>query len=185
MHPIAFVESLDALDWGMWRADDPDTHAEAVERMTGVIRRWASNITTIHCDPHDDTCGAPQTINVADLPVDDGSYHYPYCDHRPQYHLGINGPDPVQHNSYNGPFYGVVDESQSGEEHLGDGLERRVPRLLEQATRTSPRTTRSRRTRAPSILDHRLGNGGDVLGATYLTSLWRASARSRRSRRST
>lgn len=172
MHPIAFVESLDGLDWGMWRADDPDTHAEAIERMTSVIRRWATSITVMHCDSSTDTCGAPQTIAIDSLPVDDGSYVYPYCDHRPLYHLGSNGPDPVTHNSYSGPFYGVVDESQPGENVYGmvwndaylDGSGNNPYQPAYDAFAANAGAV---------ILDHRLGNGGTVLGAQYLTSLWR------------
>ncbi|HEY1959569.1 MAG TPA: S41 family peptidase [Polyangiaceae bacterium] len=175
MHPIAFVESLDALDWGMWRADDPDTHAEAIERMVSVIRRWASNITVMHCDSSNDTCGAPQTIAVDSLPVDDGSYTYPYCDHRPLYHLGSNGPNPVTHDSYNGPFYGVVTDSQPGENIYGmvwndaylDGSGTNPYQPAYDAFAANAGAV---------ILDHRLGDGGTVLGAQYLTSLWRTPA---------
>jgi len=174
MHPIAFVESLDALDWGMWRADDPDTHAEAVERMSSVIRRWATNITVMHCDSSNDTCAAPQTIAVADLPVDDGSYTYPYCDHRPLYHLGANGPNPVTHNSYNGPFYGVVDESQPGENIYG--MVWNDAYLDNSGNAYQPAYDELTANADAVVLDHRLGNGGDVPGATYLTSPWRAEA---------
>jgi hypothetical protein len=174
MHPIAFVESLDAFDWGMWRADDPDTHAEAIERMTGAIRRWASTITTIHCDAQTKTCGAPQTINVASLPVDDGSYLYPYCDHRPLYHLGTNGPDPVQHNSYNGPFFGAVQDSQSGEDIWG--MVWNDANIDSSTNVYQPAYDAIDANAKAVILDHRLGNGGTVQGAEYLTSLWRAEA---------
>lgn len=174
MHPIAFVESLDALDWGMWRADNPDTHAEAVERMPGVIRRFAANITVMHCDAATDTCAAPKTIAVADLPYDDGSYLYPYCDHRPLYHLGANGPNPVKHNSYSGPFYGVVDESQPGENIYG--MVWNDAYLADGANPYQPAYDALEANADAVILDHRLGNGGDVAGATYLTSPWRAPA---------
>jgi hypothetical protein len=175
MHPIAFVESLDSLDWGMWRADDPDTHAEAVERMIPVIRRFATNITYIHCDPVLMTCGAPVTIAVTDLPFDDGTALYPYCDHRPLYHLGANGPDPVAHNSYNGPFYGVAVESQTDEDIYNmvwndvyiDGTSANPYAPAYDAIQANAKAV---------ILDHRLGNGGDVEGAQYLTSIFRPEA---------
>ncbi len=171
MHPIAFVESLDTIDWGMWRADDPDTHAEAVERMIPLIRRFATNITYIHCNASQMTCGQPVTINVTDLPFDDGTAEYPYCDHRPLYHLGANGPDPVAHDSYNGPFFGVAVESQAGEDiynmvwndvYLDSGPNPYQPAY--DAFQSSAKAV---------ILDHRLGNGGDVQGAQYLTSIFR------------
>src|SRR5262249_2667882 len=169
MHPIAFVESLDAVDWGMWRADDPDTHAEAIERMSGVIRRWATSITTIHCDPQTKICAAPVTTNIADLPVDDGTVDYPYCDHRPAYHLGSKGPDPVQHNAWAGPFYGQVDESQAGEDIWGmvwnDAYIDFTVNPYQSAYEAIDPNAKA------AILDHRLGNGGTVQGAQYLTSL--------------
>ena len=174
MHPIAFVESLDALDWGMWRADDPDTHAEAIERMSGVIRRWATSITMIHCDPQSKICSAPLTTKIADLPVDDGSYLYPYCDHRPQYHLGSNGPDPVQHNSWAGPFYGAVEDSQSGEDIWGMVWNDAYIDFNGNAYQAGYDALDANAKAV--ILDHRLGNGGDVLGAQFLTSLWRPQA---------
>ncbi len=175
MHPIAFVESLDALDWGMWRADDPDTHAEAIERMVSTIRRWASTLTFIHCDPSTKTCGAPQQIAVANLPVDDGSYQYPYCDHRPLYHLSGGGIDPVAHNSWGGPFYGVASESLPGEDIYGmmwndaylDGSSTNPYQPGYEAIAANAKA---------AILDHRLGNGGTVLGAQYLTSIFRPQA---------
>ncbi len=175
MHPIAFVESLDTLDWGMWRADDPDTHAEAIERMVSVIRRWATNITTIHCDPTSKTCAAPQTIAVADLPVDDGSYEYPYCDHRPLYHISGNGIDPVAHNSYSGPFYGVANESQAGE-NLYEMIWNDAYLDPSSGNPYQPGYDAIAANAKEVILDHRLGNGGDVLGAQYLTSIFRPQA---------
>ncbi len=174
MHPIAFVESLDALDWGAWHADDPDTHAESIERMVSVIRRWATNLTYIHCDATSSTCGAPQTIAVSALPFDDGSAEYPYCDHRPLYHLGSNGPDPVAHNSYSGPFYGEVTDSQSGE-----AIWNMVWNDAYIDNTTNPYQSAYDAIQANAkavILDHRLGNGGDVQGAQFLTSLFRPTA---------
>jgi hypothetical protein len=174
MHPFDFFNSLDTVYWGTWHADDPDAHAEAAEYMIPAIRRYATNITIIHC-PTSSTCGAPQTIAVADLPYDDGNNTYPYCDHRPLYHLGTNGPNPVTHDSYDGPFYGVVTDSQPGENIYGmiwddvylDGTS---------ANPYLPAYTAFQTGANAVILDHRLGNGGDVPGATYLTSLYRTSA---------
>ncbi len=175
MHPFAFAESLEALDWGMWRADDPEGHAEAAERMVSLIRRWATTITTIHCDPVSATCAAPQTIPVTALPFDDGTYTYPYCDHRPLYHLGSSGPNPVIHDSYNGPFYGLVTDSQAGENIYGM-IWNDVYLDSSSTNPYQPAYDTFQASANAVILDHRLGNGGDVQGATYLTSLFRAPA---------
>ncbi len=175
MHPVAFADSLEALDSGMWHSDDPDGHAEAIERMPSLIRRWATNITVIQCTAG--VCGAPKTIAVTDLPVDDGSYTYPYCDHRPLYHLGLNGPNAVTHDSYDGPFFGVASESGAGENiynMVWDDVY--LDPSNQSANPYQPAYDTFQANAKAVILDHRLGNGGDVNGATYLTSLFRAPA---------
>jgi hypothetical protein len=176
VHPIAFVESLEDVDWGAWRADDPTVHAEAVERMPSIIRRWAKTLTIVRCDAQAGTCGAPETLDVSDLPPDANGIQYPYCDHRPGYHLASGNPDPVQHDSYAGPFYGRLAESQPGEELWGaiwNDVYMPDPSMNEYA----PFTEAFRANAKGVILDHRLGNGGTVNAAEYLTTLYRTPAR--------
>ncbi|HEX7600190.1 MAG TPA: hypothetical protein VF316_01250 [Polyangiaceae bacterium] len=171
MHPIAFSETLESVDWGMWRADDPRVHAEPVERMSGLIRRFARNFTIVRC-ASDGTCSAPETIDVASLPVDDGTVQSPYCDHRPGYHLAANGPNPQTHNSYNGPFHGLLADSQSGENLYGmiwDDVYLTDPNQNPYAESMDEFRAKA----SGVILDHRLGNGGTAFAAEYLTSLFR------------
>ncbi|MGH7329380.1 MAG: hypothetical protein ACREJX_13620, partial [Polyangiaceae bacterium] len=112
MHPIAWAETLDDLDWGAWHADDPGTHAETVERMRNLIRRFAKQITLVECHGTT-TCDAPVTIDVSSLPTTEPDI-YPTCDHRPGYHLATGNPDPVTHD-VNGVYYGLVaDSNQTG-----------------------------------------------------------------------
>lgn len=172
MHPIAFSETLESVDWGMWRADDPNAHAEPVERMSGLIRRFARDFTIVRC-ASDGTCSAPETFAIADLPVDDGKVLSPYCDHRPQYHLAANGPDPVRHDTYNGPFHGLLADSLPGENLYG--------MIWDDVYLTDPdqnpyaESMDEFRAKASGvILDHRTGNGGTAYAAEYLTSLFRA-----------
>lgn len=173
VHPIEFVESLEDVDWGIWRADDPEAHAESVERLSSIVRRWAKTITVIRCNPQSATCSAPETIDVTALPADASNIVYPYCDHRPLYHLGQSGPNPITHSSYYGPFYGPVQESLQGENIWGSVWDSVYLASLQQNP-YQPMIEAFRDNANGVILDHRLGNGGTVLAATYLTSLFRS-----------
>ena len=173
MHPIAWAESLDDLDWGAWHADDPGTHAEVIERMRMLIRRFAKELTIVRCNSGTNTCAAPETLEVSALPLTEPAT-YPTCDHRPAYHLAMGNPDPVTHDM-TGVYSGVLADSNPGENLYGmiwndvefndDG--------------SNPYTTAIESFRAGAngvILDHRLGNGGTSDAATYLTSLFRPPA---------
>ena len=116
MHPIAWAESLDDLDWGAWKADDPGTHAEAVERLRNLLRRFAKEMTIVKCHGTI-TCDAPTTIAIASLPTTEPSI-YPTCDHRPGYHLATGNPDPVTHDMQ-GVYHGVLADSATGEDFYG------------------------------------------------------------------
>ncbi len=172
MHPIAWAESLDDLDWGAWKADDPGTHAEAVERLRNLLRRFAKEMTVVKCHGTV-TCDAPITIAIASLPTTEPSV-YPTCDHRPGYHLATGNPDPVTHDVET-VYHGLLADSVAGEdlygmiwnnvELSGDG--------------SNPYTAAIEEFRASAkgvVLDHRLGNGGTADAATYLTTLFRAPA---------
>ena len=174
MHPIAWAESLDDLDWGAWHADDPGTHAEAIERMRLLIRRFAKQITLIKCHASA-TCDAPVTIDVSSLPTTEPAI-YPTCDHRPAYHLATGNPDPVSHD-VSGVYYGLLaDSNQGANENLYgmiwddvgfDGSGANPYQAAIEAFRANANGV---------ILDHRTGNGGTADAATYLTTLFRAPA---------
>lgn len=172
MHPIAFAESLDGVDWAAWHSTDPGGHAEAVERLRILIRRWARTITVIRCDPSTLVCGAPETLAIADLPPEPAVY--PDCDHRPGYHLGAAGPDPDTHY-VDGVYSAPLDGTDPAEALYG---------MVFDDVRLEPNGSNPYRSaidgfRANAkgvVLDHRTGNGGTVLGAEYLTKLFRAPA---------
>lgn len=172
-HPIAWAESLDVIDWGYWHSDDPNGHAEAAERLPGLIQRFAKAITIVRCDAVASTCSAPETIQVADLDPDDASIVYPSCDHRPKYHLATGGPDEATHD-VQAPYFGLLADSADGENLYGM-IWNDV--YLSDPTNNpyAPAMDEFRANASGVILDHRTGNGGVEYAAEYLTQLFRAS----------
>jgi Peptidase family S41 len=167
-HPIAFAESLGNIDWDFWRANDPSVHAEAVERMRFLIRRWAKEITIVRCDAAAGVCGGLEVIPVTSLPDQEPAL-YPECDHRPTY--PIAGPDARTH-AVNGVLAGQVigeDTRTWGmvwNSTLLDGGNNPYKAPIDQLVANADRV----------ILDHRTGNGGTEFGAEFLTQAFRAPA---------
>jgi hypothetical protein len=173
IHPIAWARELGAVDWGYWQADDDRGSAEAAERMRGLIVAYARNFTVLRCDRASHACSeAPEVIQVdalaRDAPDDADRV---YCDNRPFYHLGQAGPSADVHWVGGGIFFGLLADSQSGEDIYGmvfDSLwgptmnaqYQRYNELLKQTARGL-------------ILDHRSGNGGTVEPAETITQLVR------------
>jgi Peptidase family S41 len=175
VHPIAWAESLDDLDWGAWKADDPGTHAEAIERMRNLIRRFAKEITIVKCNASDGTCAAPVTIEVSDLPRTEPAT-YPTCDHRPAYHLATGNPDPITHDM-TGVYSGVLADSNQGASENLYGMIWNDVAMNSDGTNPYTASIENFRSNAKAvILDHRLGNGGTLDAATYLTTLFRPTA---------
>jgi hypothetical protein len=168
IHPVTFAESLYDIDWSFWHSNDPDGHAEALERMRYLIRRWGETITVIRCDPASVTCSAPETIEVASLPAIEPAL-YPECDHRPSY--VVDGPDPVTHSVrdiYVGPLKNVAPEEQLY------GMVWDSVFLDGSGTNPYKAPYDLLRDKAKGVLlDHRTGNGGTEPAAEYLTSLFK------------
>lgn len=168
VHPIVFAESLEDIDWAAWRASDPDTHAEALERLRYMIRRWGKTLSIVRCDAGTSTCGAVEVINVTDLPKDEPEL-YPECDHRPSY--PIAGPDAATHQVdgvFVGPLLGAAaDEGLYGmvwnSVYLAGSSDNPYAMPYE-TLRSNARGV---------LLDHRTGNGGTEPAAEFLTSLFR------------
>jgi hypothetical protein len=166
IHPMAFADSLENIDWAFWHANDPNGHAEAAERMRFMIRRWAKDITIIRCDAALATCGPAETIPVTALP-DVEPNNYPECDHRPSY--PISGPDPRTHRVSR-----VYDGAVAGEDRtwgivwdsvlISDPASNPYKVPFERAVASADKI----------VLDHRTGNGGTELAAEYLTQAFRA-----------
>ncbi|MBW2528822.1 MAG: hypothetical protein JRI23_31895 [Deltaproteobacteria bacterium] len=157
-HPIDWARSLIGIDWGHWRACDDAVFTEHVERMRGLILRFATEFTILHCDSASESCDAvPRTYRVAELPESSGGDVN--CDHRPFYHLeGDNNPGPnhqvggqffrgrVQNTTEQEAIYGLIWDALWGSEHVHDELEAAIVDFKANARGV--------------ILDHRQSPGG-------------------------
>ncbi|MFO0661869.1 MAG: S41 family peptidase [Polyangiaceae bacterium] len=172
VHPITFAESLANIDWGTWHSDDPNGHAEAVERLGHLIQMYAKELTVVRCDGATQQCSDPETLQVKDLDPEDGSLTYPNCDHRPMYHLASNGPDAATHAVYD-VYHGLLADSQPGENLYGVVWNDVYLTDTSDANNTyKPAMDELRANASGVILDHRTGNGGTELAAEYLTKLF-------------
>jgi hypothetical protein len=184
-HPIEWAEGLGDTYWGLWRACDPNVHAEAVERLGGpvwggaLMLRYAETFTYVHCDAQSGSCDeTPTTVRVADLPNNDGSGYDVYCDNRPLYHLADGkGPDPANHYGlwwqvFRGRIEGTTaDEAIFGMawDSLWGGGDPNGHINSEIANAIADWKAGARGV----ILDHRAGNGGTLDAATNVTRLVR------------
>jgi hypothetical protein len=174
VHPVTWAESFDDLYWGYWHSNDPAGHAEGLENLRFLVRRWAKELTIVRCDPQTGQCGTLERLKASDLPKSEPQ-GYPQCDHRPFVHL-VNG------------------ESPSGNPHSGDGIA--IDRITQNAPGenvyamvwdsvyltdpddnpyAAPLNT-LRQNASGVILDHRTGNGGTEPAAEFLTTLFRKPA---------
>ena len=121
LHPLEWATKLVSVDWGFHVATDPDNFADYAEGLGGppwsggaFIQRYATNFTVIRCDAKGE-CGAPETLQVTDLP-DGGGGPDVACDNRPFYHLdGANVPDPTKHYVFGSFFLGPITGTTPGE----------------------------------------------------------------------
>ena len=176
-HPIQWAESFDDLYWGDWRADDPDAHAEGLERLRFMVRRWATELTVIRCDSATGVCGPLERLAVKDLPTAEPSV-YPVCDHRPFYHFVTGGPDPVTHypsRSDQGISLGPISENVQSESIYTMVWYSVMMDNPDDNPYAAPMTT-LRGNASAVILDHRTGNGGTEPAAEFLTQLFRRPA---------
>lgn len=170
MHPFAWMDSLDAVDWGYWHSSDPDGHAEAAERLRIDIRRFARELTVLRCDRSAGTCAAAtETILVANLPKIEPQ-DYPTCDHRPGYL--IEGPDPVTHRVRGNQVGAVIGTTPE------EGINAMVWNGVNASGGNPFATALATLTNGAkgAILDHRTGNGGTEYAAELLTQPFRAPA---------
>lgn len=173
MHPLAWVESLEAVDWGSWRSDDPEGHAEAAERLRSTVTRWAKELTIIRCDATTKKC-TQEILATKDLPKTmGGGGGGIQCDHRPRYHLGSAGPSEANHQVFK-VYQGVLVDSQPGEDLYGMVwndvyLEPGQPNPYKAPLDTFRANAKG------LVLDHRTGNGGTEPAAEFLTTLFRES----------
>jgi hypothetical protein len=184
MHPLAWAASLVDVDWGYHVASDPENFADFAERMGGptwsggaLILRYAKELTVLRCDAKNGTCSpTPETIQVADLPNEQGDQDVA-CDNRPFYHIADgNGPSPENHYIFGSFFRGRI-EGTTPEEAIygmvwdtlygGGDPNGHVNGSIRQAYDDFRANARG------VILDHRAGNGGTLDAAELVTSLVR------------
>lgn len=173
MHPIAFMDSLESVNWDLWRSNDPSGQAEKLENLRKAIRRWAKDLTIVRCDSATHTCAAPTTVPVSAL-SDQEADVYPECDHRPGYHLATDQPDATTHQ-VDGVHYGALLDTDAAEALYGMVWND----VYLDTTSANPYTAAIEAFRASAkgvVLDHRTGNGGTEPAAEYLTQLFRAPA---------
>lgn len=174
VHPITWAESFDDVYWNYWHSNDPQGHAEGLENLRFLVRRWAKELTVIRCDATTGVCGNLERLRVADLPTTEPRV-YPQCDHRPFYHLANGGPDPVSHQAAEDIYVGPINQNGQGESIYGmiwDSVYLTDPNDNPYA---APMET-LRQSASAVILDHRTGNGGTEPAAEFLTQLFRKPA---------
>jgi hypothetical protein len=171
-HPIAWARSLIEAHWAMPAISNPRTFAELSSSLHRLIGRYAAEIEVIRCDAAAGTCGAPETIVIAGLPVlpPDTAPTPISCDNRPLRHLP-GAPEDHGNDAPSGVYSGIViesDESEkiygleweslyttNGTDGVGAGLKQAVNTWKIQGARGV-------------ILDHRAGYGGTILGPEIL-----------------
>ncbi len=173
LHPIAWALTLAADDWGWWQANSNDVYSELLERMRGLILRYAREYSVIHCHQATQSCDdVPTTYVVAELDGEPGPQVR--CDNRPFYH--VSGGPGENHNVGFNFFRGKVIES-SDEEAIyslvwdslygGGNPNGHVNKNLTDAFEDFKQNARG------VVLDHRAGSGGTLDGAETATFLIR------------
>jgi hypothetical protein len=182
LHPIAWYQQLASVEWGYHIATDPNTFADLVEAMGGPfwagahLRKWATEITVLRCDPQTNTCAAtPETIKMRELPPATAGDDI-YCDNRPLYHLETGGPNPGNHYVFNTLFTGAIANTAPDEKIFGlvwDNLYGGGDPNSEVNAGISAAIASWKAGARGVILDHRAGNGGTIDAAQLMTTLVR------------
>jgi hypothetical protein len=168
-HPIPWARSLLSVHWGWPTTSNHTTFAELASYLRSLVSRYANQIEVVRCDATSGTCGALETISIADVPLeaDTSMLDIVTCDNRPLRHLANA---PADHAVGETVYQGIVRESQPGENIYGmeweslftttgsDG----VGAALTQAVETWRASARG------VIMDHRTGFGGTILAPEIL-----------------
>jgi len=170
-HPIAWARALLGAYWGQPGISNHTTFAEHASLLRSTISRFAGTIDVVRCDPVKGTCGAVETIALADVPADTpgAPLDEVYCDNRPLRH--VPGA-PADHSTGDAVYSGIVKESDATEKIWGleweslytsDGADG-VAGPLNAAVASWQTGARG------VILDHRTGFGGTILAPEILWS---------------
>jgi hypothetical protein len=168
-HPIAWARSLLSVYWGQPGISNHQTFAELASLLRVTIPRFAATLSVIRCDPAQGTCGAVETISIADLPFDPPGTKVDAvaCDNRPLRHVA---GAPPSHQTGEKVYAGLVTDADPAEKIYGleweslyttngsDG----VGAALDAAVQSWQADGRG------VILDHRVGYGGTILAPEKL-----------------
>ncbi len=168
-HPIAWSRSLIDVNWGQPGISNHFTFAELSSTLQRMISRYAKTIEVIRCDPATEVCGAPETIEIGNLPEEPPGTPFDRvaCDNRPVRHLASA---PKDHSTGDTVYSGLVNEAAPGEKIYGleweslftsSGSDGVAPALNAAVAAWSADAT-------GVILDHRTGFGGTILAPEIL-----------------
>ncbi len=170
-HPIAWARSLIDVYWPLAPISNHNTYAELASSLGRLISRFAHQIQVIRCDPATQTCGALETISIADLPLEaEGSpIDRVTCDNRPLRHLPTSPADHAESDTV--AISGIVNDSDDVEKIYGLEWESLYTTNgsdgIGSALNAAVNTWKSAGARG-IILDHRTGFGGTTYGAKPL-----------------
>lgn len=185
-HPIAWMRSLLAYDWGHHTASDPSVFADYAEDLGGrrnsggaKIALFAKTFSVVRCDAQAGTCAdTVETLSVKDLETDAGGFVVA-CDNRPVYSLE-DGKNPGESHSVGGQFFTGRVAATTEEEAIhgmifdtlygGGDPNGWVNSNISNAIDFWKQNARG------VIVDHRAGNGGTLDAVTNFTRLVRPPA---------
>lgn len=165
-HPIAWARGLADFHWSVSSTSNHRTHAELASSLQRFIARFAHEIQVIRCDPASSTCGAVETISIADLPKEaEGSpVDSVQCDNRPLRH---QADAPANHATGDQVYAGLALESDDVEKIYGVEWESLYTTNgndgMGAAMKAAVASWKSGGARGV-VLDHRTGFGGTSLG---------------------
>lgn len=158
-HPIAWMRSLIATDWGYHASNDPTTMSDFAERMAGSIGRYARTITVVRCQGA--SCGQLEDIDVTAIAPETSAVRVVSCDHRPTYI--VSGP-PASH-SIDTVYGGRVVGTTTAQNIWGMVWNNLMGGNASDKTEIQAQVDTWRLQGAKGVLlDHRTGNGGTIDG---------------------
>jgi hypothetical protein len=178
-HPLAWARTLEGPSWSHSAVSNHRTFAEHASDLRRFIARFAHEIEVVRCDSAAQTCGAVETISIADIPplVEGEEVDFVACDNRPLRHV----PDaPASHSGDSAAVYaGLLDVSDPVENIYGleweslytndgsDGVGANLQAALDLVDSAAA---------SGVILDHRTGTGG-TFGGPAIVWDWALSPR--------
>ncbi len=158
--PIDWVRALEHRRGNAPSVNDPESVAEFIEPLGAYVSSLAQTLTVVRCDAKEGTCGAPQTLAVADQEIPTVAVDRVECDNRLGEHVDGVPPTGPGDRAYGG----LAKESSPTERVFGlvwDSLDGSPGGKVKKDILTAVKTWRDEPARGV-ILDHRTGNGGTI-----------------------